>query len=171
MNQQGEMVRIDHNLCFVQGVGSEIIPDSELLQLLGREGYDSYCSGRKLYKTGNGLKNGGWAAFGGGLGLYTLGFVFLAVELSDHVYHGLDGVGVALMATGAVSFAAGNVLLPTGYVLRGVAAGKISRIAEGYNSSLRKPVFSYNLSPSVMRCNASPDQANLGLGLTFSLNF
>lgn len=171
LNQQGEMVRKDHNLCFAQGVGNQIIPDAELLQLLGEEGFDSYCSGRRLYMTGNGLKNGGWAAFGGGIGLYTLGLAFVAIELSNHTYMGLDGVGVALMVTGAVSFVAGNILLPTGYVLRGVASGKISRIAEGYNSNRSKTAFSYNLSPSVMRCNASPEQANLGLGLTFSLNF
>ncbi len=168
---QGVMVRQDHNLCFMQGVGNTVIPDSELLQLLGGEGYQSYCKGRSLYKTGNGLKNGGWAAFGGGLGLFTLGYVFVAIELSNHTHQGLDGVGVALMTTGAVGFAAGNVLLPTGYALRGVASGKISRIAENYNLSHSKTVLSYNISPSVMRCNASPEQANLGLGLTFSLNF
>ena len=46
LNQQGEMVRKDHNLCFAQGVGNQIIPDAELLQLLGEEGFDSYCTGR-----------------------------------------------------------------------------------------------------------------------------
>ena len=169
--QQGVMVREDHNLCFGQNVKNEVIPDMELLQLLGEEGYQSYCSGRTLYKTGNGLKNGGWAAFGGGIGLFTVGYALLAIELSNHTYQGLDGIGVALMTTGAFSFAAGNVLLPTGYALRGVGSGKISRIAENYNLNHKNTAFSYNLSPSVMRCNTMPDQANLGVGMSLSINF
>ena len=170
-DQQGEMVRDKYNLCFEQGGENPVIPDSELLQLLGEEGYDSYCSGRRLYKTGNGLKNGGWAAFGGGLGLFITGYACVAYEVSHHGHQGLIIVAEVLMLTGIASSLAGNILIPTGYVLRGVGAGKISRMAEGYNSNHSKTAFSYSLSPSVMSVNMPQSQGNVALGMTFSINF
>ncbi len=170
LTQQSEMVRKDHNLCFVQGVENNVIPNAELLQLLGEQGYNNYCSSKKLYKIGNGLKKGGWAAFGGGLGLMAVGITTYIVSAETHVEQA-KGIGMMTYLTGVLTFIQGNMMIPTGYILRGIGAGKISRIAEDYNLNHRKTVFSYSLSPSVMPVNIPQSQNNVGLGLTFNLNF
>lgn len=164
---QGEMVREKSNLCFLKNSESIVIPKADLLQLLGEEVYGSYYNGQKLYRIGDGLKNGGWVAFGVGLGAGVFGMELLMNEGSEHV----SGGGLFLLMTGVWSFVVGNMMIPTGYILRGVGSGKISRIAEGYNQQIRNTAVSYRLLPSVMRCHTMPEQANLGVGMTFSVNF
>ncbi len=163
---QGEMVREKSDLCFLKDSESVVIPKADLVQLLGEEVYGSYCNGQKLYRIGEGLKNGGWAAFGVGLGTGVLGLELLANGGSEHV----GGVGMVLLMAGTWSFVAGNAMIPTGYILRGVGAGKINRVANGYNQNGRNTTVSYRLLPSVMRCHAMPEQAKFSVGMTFSVN-
>jgi hypothetical protein len=61
--EQGEMVRKRSKLCFLYGIEKVVIPETNLKQLLDEEDYDSYCSGRRLFNLGTGLKYGGYAAF------------------------------------------------------------------------------------------------------------
>ena len=128
-----KMVRDDYHLCFVQN--NEVIPDVELQKLLSEDVYNSYQTGRVLYKVGNGVKTGGWIAFGAGMGL------------------GLTGLMLSM------------------YDLRGIGAGKISRIAEEYNQNNQSAAISYHLSPSVMPVNVPQSQGNMAYGMTFSVNF
>ena len=163
-----EMVREHYNLCYVES--SKTITDVELQQLLGEDIYGSYCSGRSLYKVGNGLKNGGWAAFGGGLGMIAVG-TGLMLSAHETENEGKEDAVVMVLGLGMLTFINGNILIPTGYVLRGIGAGKISGIADDYNLNNKKTAISYHLSPSVMPVNVPQSQGNMAYGMTFSVNF
>ncbi len=96
----------------------------ELQQMLGMDIYNDYVKARDSYQsTGDGLA---WAYtfFLCGLPVYYLG-----VLLENGTNNGL-----ALRIMGIVWFVGGNIMIPVNYITRGVAAGKISRIAEGYNA-------------------------------------
>ena len=84
----------------------------------------------------------------------------------------------SLRTTGAVMYVVGIsaylnsfLLIPSGYILRGIGAGKISRIAEEYNQNNQSAAISYHLSPSVMPVNVPQSQGNMAYGMTFSVNF
>jgi hypothetical protein len=162
-----EMVRDDYHLCFVQN--NEAIPDVELQQLLGEDAFGSYCSSRKLYRVGNGLKNGGWAAFGGGLGMMATG-TGLMIGANETGSSGMKNAGLLVLSVGMIAFINGNILIPTGYALRGVGSGKISRIAEAYNQADISQV-SFRITPSITPVNTPQSQGNMAYGLTFSVNF
>ena len=165
---QKEMVRENYNLCFAEN--DKAITDVELQQLLGEDIYGSYCSGRSLYKVGNGLKNGGWAAFGGGLGMMAVG-TGLLLSAHETENEGTKNGGAVVLYLGMLTFINGNMLIPTGYVLRGIGAGKISGIADDYNLNRKKTAVSYRLSPAVMPVNVPQSQGNMAYGMTFSVNF
>ena len=162
------MVRDDYNLCFTDN--NQAIPDAELQQLLGEDIYGKYCSGRGLYKVGNGLKNGGWAAFGGGFGTAVVGTMVMVFAHAEENEVKKEA-GAMVLGLGLISFYAGNLLIPTGYVLHGIGAGKISRIAEEYNENNPTTAVSYRLSPSIMPVNVPQSQGNMAYGMTFSVNF
>ena len=163
-----EMVRDGYRLCCVQN--NEVIPDVELQQLLGEDAFNNYCGGRKVYKVGNSLKNGGWAAFGGGLAMIAVGTGLLLDEHSNP-NETMKYAGVLVLDVGMLLFINGNILIPTGYGLRGMGAGKISRVAEDYNQKAGFSNVSFRVSPSVMSVNIPQSQSNVALGMTFSVNF
>lgn len=108
----------------VDAATNRTFSEFELQQMLGMDAYNDYVKARDSYKsTSNGLA---WAYtfFICGLPVYYLG-----VLLEDGSNNGL-----ALRIMGIVWFVGGNVMIPVNYITRGVAAGKISRIAEGYNA-------------------------------------
>ena len=129
------------------------LSDSEVKQLVGPQNYETYLGAQKQIATGK---------------------VFMGVFI------GMAGATVALLMPGVVannknmvkmsqiSAVAADVCLPLWIVFSSIGKGRLGWVAEQYNDS--KSV-SFNLSPSVMRCGASPEQANLGLGMTFSVNF
>lgn len=96
----------------------------ELQQMLGMEVFNDYVKARDSYKsTSNGLV---WAYLFFFLGppMY-VGGVFLEDGSNN---------GLAMRIIGIVWTIGGNVMIPVSHITRGVAAGKISRIAEGYNA-------------------------------------
>lgn len=108
----------------VDAATNRTFSEFELQQMLGMDAYNDYVKARDSYKsTGSGLA---WAYtfFICGLPVYYLG-----VLLEDGSNNGL-----ALRVMGIVWFVGGNIMIPVDYITRGVAAGKISRIAEGYNA-------------------------------------
>ena len=72
---QGEMVRKRSKLCFLNDTKKVVIPETDLMQLLDEEAYDSYGHGRRFFKVGTGLIYGGigvTAAGAGVVGLFSL---------------------------------------------------------------------------------------------------
>ena len=166
-NRQDEMVRKGYNLYFVQGADKVLVSDGELSQILDDDTFGTYCSQRRKYKLGNALKIGGWAGLGGGIAIGIPGFYLLR----EHVYDPWGGLGCIMLMSGAGLVLEGIALIPTGYIMRGSSAKKINRIADEYNQNNRNTSVSYSLSPSIMSVNVPQSQANMALGMTFSLNF
>ena len=108
----------------VDAATNRTFSEFELQQMLGMDAYNDYVKARDSYKsTSNGLA-WSYTFFFCGLPLYYLG-----VLLENGSNNGL-----ALRIMGIVWFVGGNIMIPVDYITRGVAAGKISRIAEDYNA-------------------------------------
>ena len=130
-----------------------LLSDAEVLELVGQQNFETYLGAQKQITTGK---------------------VFMGVFI------GTAAATVALLAPGVVTnnnnllymsyipAVAADVSLPLWIVSSSIGKSRMSWVADDYNS--RKSMF-FSLSPSIMRGNASPEQANLGLGMTFSVNF
>ena len=120
-----------------------------LKEIIGEEQYLSYIEAQKQYQSGDNSVTIGWLFF---LGSCTCCAI------------GLYGENTGLLVGGALVEILSDVLLISGYVGRGVAAGKISRIAEGYNASHQLfPELSLSMSPTLMNNHG---QIAPGVGLT-----
>ncbi len=84
---------------------------------------------------------------------------------------GTKNGGAVVLYLGMLTFINGNMLIPTGYVLRGIGAGKISRIADDYNLNNKKTAISCRFSPAIIPVNVPQSQGNMAYGMTFSVNF
>lgn len=129
-----------------------------LKELLGKDNYSSYISAQRSYRTGAVCIGAGSFVFAaGGLVLYTIpGAKSRLTNLSNGA--------IVTIAIGSVLFVAGNVLLPVGFITKGIAAGRISRIAEGYNATHNKGTeLSLSMSPTLMNNHG---QIAPGVGLT-----
>ena len=139
------MYRCREVLTIVPGLYGEC---KDLDKELGKTLYNEYLSAQKDYKKGNNIIPWGWSLTGTGLL-----FVFLG-----------EGGGLSLVGAGEVLI--GSILMPLGYIKRGVAAGKISRIAEEHNASLKKQQeLTMSMSPTLLYNNG---QVAPGVGLTLS---
>ena len=121
----------------------------EIRFLVGDQNYQTYLSARKQIGTGNIFA----IIFGASLGT-TIVLVFVK-EWN------------AAIISGVVA----DVSLPLMCVLKGVGKGRINWVADEYNRNRRASACFYQISPSILKCNPMVSQNNLGLGLTFSLNF
>ena len=132
---------------------------------LGVEDYTSYTSAQRHYKKGRFMIGFGWGSLIAG-GLMSFYGTVVSRYYSTRTYGGYQFLGLPTLALfiGVPLFVAGNVLLPTGYITKGVAAGKISRIAEGYNATHNKGTeLSLSMSPTLMDNHG---QIAPGMGLT-----
>lgn len=126
----------------------------ELQQMLGMDVYNDYVKARDSYKsTGDGLA---WA--------YTLFLLGLPVNYLGVILEDGSNNGLALRVVGIVWFVAGNILIPANYITRGVAAGKISRIAEGYNA--RNGNLGMDISTGFSLMPTASGNVAPGLGIT-----
>lgn len=100
------------------------LSDFELQPMLGMENYNDYVKARDSYKsTSNGLV---WA--------YLFFFLGPPMYFGGVLLETGNGNGLAMRIVGIVWTIGGNIMIPANYITRGVAAGKISRIAENYNT-------------------------------------
>ena len=129
------------------------LSDSEVKQLVGLQNYETYLGAQKQITTGN---------------VFMGVFIGTTVATVAVLAAGLATVNKNLLYMGYIPAVAADISLPLWIVFSSIGKGRMNWVADDYNNS--KSV-SFNLSPSVMRCNVSPEQANLGLGMTFSVNF
>lgn len=132
------------------------LTDEEVLSLVGQENYETYLSARKQIAIGRAFTPVFWASLGATIGLITAGII------SGDEYLTLAG-GI----TGSIA----DVSLPLMCVFKCAGKGRMNWVADEYNKSRSASAFSYQISPSIMKCNSMESQNNLGVGLTFSLNF
>lgn len=131
------------------------LSDEELKALLSEDCYETYLSARKQFNTGNGFLIPGWITFGSAMTL-----AFIAGYTGD----------TDLMIPAYVLELTADVFLPLGFIFKGIGKGRIDWVADDFNRNPNKN-YSFNVAPSIMKCNAPSAENNMALGMTFSLNF
>ena len=131
------------------------LSDKDLKSLLSEDGYETYMSAKNQYVNGNGYLVAGCFCFGASITLSALAFI-----IRDE--HFLQS-GIIFAIPAAVS-------LPVGFIYHGIGKGRMNWVADEYNRTQSKN-YSFNMSPSIMKCNAPGATSNMALGMTFSLNF
>ena len=150
----GKMERVGRELV----LDDRELSDEEILSLVGQENYETYLSARTQIGIGRAFT----ILFGGSLGATIL----LALTLNGG---GIDHQNIlaAAIVTGTVT----DVSFPLMLIFKGIGKGRMNWVADEYNKNGRASAFSYQLSPSILKCNSMESQNSLGLGLTFSINF
>ena len=131
------------------------LSDAEVRELVGPENYETYLSAKKQITTGRvftGILIGTAVAY---VACLTSAIVNESQELLYLSY--IPAIGV-------------DVSCPLMCVFSGIGKGRMNWVADEYNKQ-RKSLVSYYVSPSLMRCNVMSEQANLCIGMTFSVNF
>ena len=148
----GKMERDGRNL----ELNGRELSDEEVLTLVGRENYETYLSAKKQIGVGRAFTPIFFVSLGSTI-------VFTIINATGN---GSYGTAIAAIVSGVVA----DVSLPLMCIFKGIGKGRMNWVADEYNRQSRNS-YSWSLSPSIMRINAQPDQANLGAGMTFSLNF
>lgn len=141
----------------VDAATDKTFSEFEMQQMLGPDIYNDYVKARDSYKsTTNGL-------------IYAYMFFFLGPPLYWCGVYFEDGTnnGLACRVLGIVWTIGGNVLIPANYITRGVAAGKISRIAEGYNARNGNSDLSLSFGATVLPSVDGGVAPGVGLSLKF----
>ena len=148
----GKMERDGRNL----ELNGRELSDEEVLTLVGRENYETYLSAQKQIGVGRAFTPIFFVSLGSTI-------VFTLINATGN---GSYGTAIAAIVSGVVA----DVSLPLMCIFKGIGKGRMNWVADEYNRQNRNS-YSWSLSPYIMRINAQPDQANLGAGMTFSVNF
>lgn len=143
--KSGWMERDGSNLI----LNGRMIYGEEIRWLVGEQNYQTYLSAKKQIVAGR---------------VFTV--VFFA-SLGTTVGLAISGKSQAAIISGSVA----DVSLALLCVFKGVGKGRMNWVADEYNRSASASAFSYQISPSIMKSNSMESQNNLGIGMTFSLNF
>jgi hypothetical protein len=147
----GHMERKGSNL----KLDGRILSDTEVRDLVGEANYETYLDAKKQIAKAKTCQGIFIISSGATVALLLTGLVAKSPTI---IYMGYFSSGFA------------NVTLPLMCIYYGIGKGRMSWVADDYNEHSQSSV-SYSLSPSIMRCNAQPEHASLGMGMTFSLNF
>ena len=147
----GHMERDGRNL----KLDGRILSDSEVLDLVGEANYETYLDAQKQIAKGKTFQ-----------GIF-IGSAFATVAL---LVAGVASRNTNILYIGYIPAIAADVSLPLMCIYSGIGKGRMSWVADDYNER-NKSTVSYSLSPAIMHANAQFGQTNLGVGLTFSLNF
>lgn len=140
--------RLGRDIC----VGSISLDPVQIYNVLDKDLYDTYVSA---------YQQSGWGAFFITTGLVTAGL---------GLYLGVLGKNQSIRNSGWVLFGVSGVLAPIGYVVRGIAKGRIGWVVDEYNS--RKTASTFELSPTVLGFNDMiTDNKTYAMGATLSINF
>lgn len=147
----GHMERDGRNLT----LDGRELTDAEVKELVGAENYETYLSAQKQITTGRVFTG---VLIGTAAATVLCWGAAIATGDEDLLYLGyIPALGV-------------DVSCPLMCIFKGIGKGRMNWVADEYNRQ-SKSTTSYNLSPSLMRCNAMPEQASLGFGMTFSVSF
>lgn len=130
------------------------LTDDEIRELIGEKNYQNYLSLQGQFRTSNAFK----VILVASLLIGTTSIISMA-NGKENTYNSI---------TLLVSAISANISIPLLSVFDGIGKGRLSRIADDYNE--KGTQVSYFFSPSIMRADKL-GQNNLGLGLTFSVNF
>lgn len=120
-----------------------------LRTLLGNEEYENYQSAQKAYYRGTTMVTFGWIDAAAGL-------LTTVIGTKDN--------NSGAVAVGLLLCVAADILIPVGYIVQGVNAGRISRIAEAHNRDARLQYgMAIGMSPAIL---PTGDGIAPGIGLT-----
>lgn len=122
-----------------------------LCDLLGEADYMKYLNAYEQYTGGETAIIIGW------LGALS-GLTLVGVGVTDQ--------NTTVMVCGYILAIAADITLPIGYIIRGVNAGRISRIAEGYNDRSSMLSMNMQVAPTLLMADG-----NVAAGLGVSLRF
>ena len=131
----------------------KILSDNEAKKLLGTEAYENFLKGVRLKKVGDRIMLPGILSV-------IVGSCMIIVGIQENQDYGFLVVGVPLIGLGLPCSIAGTIVSNSGTHM-------IKNVVTEYNMNNDK-VVSFNFSPTIMR---SLSQSNLGLGVTFNMNF
>ncbi len=146
------------------------LTEEEVRELVGEQNYQTYLGARKQIGVGRAFTPVFWVSLGATIGLIASAYVFE----ERHYYYGSNyyyGPNEVLLLAGYITGAVADVSLPLMCIFKGIGKGRLNWVADEYNRNGKASAFSYQLSPSIMKCNSMELQNNFGLGLTFSVNF
>lgn len=137
----------------VDNRAGSIYEPENLRELLGDDAYNNYLDAQTSYGSGSALLTVGWIGTICGAAMIVIG---IAENQPSTAMWGLIMGGVF------------EIFLPIGYVTRGVAAGRISRIAEAYNADAHRQLgMEMSVSPSLLVAGNGTVAPGVGLSLRF----
>lgn len=134
------------------------LADEELRGLINERGYQLYLKGKRKSNAGEVVGIIGLVPFIGATS-FLLSYTSFKPENRPSV-----------LKASLITLGIGTALLVPGLVLSISGGSDLRNVAETYNNN-QSDTFSFNISPSVMSCDAPQLQNNYGLGFTFSMNF
>lgn len=137
----------------VDNKAGRIYEPENIKDLLGEEAYNNYIDAQGSYGNGETLLTVGWTGTLLGVGLIMVG-----------VYEKQVSTAMWGLIVGGVC----EIFLPIGYTVRGIAAGRISRIAEAYNADAHRQLgMEMSVAPSLLLAG----DGTVAPGVGFSLRF
>ena len=164
-NQQTSIIVSDTISGIMSRSGSDLLlngvllSDSEVLNLLGEQDYDTYLNARKQLTVG---------------GVSTFFFVVSLVGDVAGIYGMINGKDSDAVVRSAlvfyVSFIATNIFTPLMCVFNGIGNGRMNSLVDSFNRKHNKSM-TLSLSPSLMNCEMPQLQNTYGVGVTLRANF
>ena len=127
-----------------------VLSNEEVRSLVDPESYDLYLKARREIAAATVL---GWIS-GGALGA-GLGYLFSEKP----------GSTTGLITCAIIM----GITFPIGLSLEIIGGKEMKKVCDTYNNHNRP--YSFNISPSMMRCDLPQSKGNCGLGMTVSMNF
>ena len=162
----GRMERDGRNLT----LNGRELSDEEVRSLVGEENYQTYLSARAQIGVGRAFTPVFWASLGATVVLIASAYIFPDYHYNYYGYL-YTTENESLLLAGYITGIIADVSLPLMCIFKGIGKGRMNWVADEYNRNGKASAFSYQLSPSIIKCNSMASQNNLGLGLTFSVNF
>lgn len=158
---KGELKHVRRKILTLDG---KVLSDDESQRLLGTKAYEDFLKGAKLGRIGDFITLPGVLCVVGGACL-----LILPVALSEN--QGVESSDVSIIGTsGLFCLMIGGSMVIAGSIVSSTGKRMIRNVVEEYNRNNKKNI-SFNFSPSIIQTNTPQSQGNIGLGMTFSMNF
>ena len=137
------------------------LSDDEVFELVGYENYQTYHEAKRQMAIGRTFTL---------IPLVTLGIYVTAIAITYYTIREQFADDVAIYGAIPVILV-GTVSIPFIVFNRPFGKNRLNWVADEYNRKAHGYSYSYNLSPSIMKCKTPQLQNTYGLGLTFNMNF
>lgn len=116
--------------------------------------------------------NSAQSQYSGGTFLATVGWISLFGALGCAFYSGYNNSNEALLAAYVIA-AVADIMIPVGYILKGVGSGRMGWVADSYNNMGREysSNVDFELSPLVMSLPTSAESRTVTPGVELTLRF